>query len=161
MRRHKKPMKYYLGIFLLTALVVLGYSLYMILSGKADPAQLISLWFMPLVFTGVYYFGDVILDKMGSKKRKKGVQEEEFAGAISEIMRQSNLFLIEDFRRLQLNHKFQENLKIAYQIYINGETEQWTLAKLEKKFRPETSEAKAMEIVVKYVREQRDSLANK
>lgn len=133
--------------------------MYMIYSGKAVAKDLYSLWFMPLVFTVIYYGGDAILERMGRKRHKENF-EADFLLAVSELMRQSNEFLIEDFRKLQMNQKFQDSLKIAFFIYQNGENEQWSLAKLGKRFRPETIESRAMDQVVKYVGEKRDSLRN-
>ena len=50
-------------------------------------------------------------------------------------MREDNAFLIEEYRRLQINEKFQESLKIGYEIYINGESDQFYINKLERKFK--------------------------
>ncbi len=131
----------------------------MIYSGKAVAQDLYSLWFMPVIFTIIYYGGDVILERMTRKRHKENF-EADFLVAVSDLMQKSNAFLIEDFRKLQMDQKFQDSLKIAFFIYQNGENEQWTLAKLEKKFRPETIESKAMEQVINYVKEKRDSLIN-
>lgn len=152
MQAKKKPLKFYLGIFALSALIILGYSLYMILTDRAEPIELVSLWFMPLVFTGIYYVGDVIIYKIANRRGKQNDQTE-FLELISAKLRESGLFLLEDFRKMQLNQKFQENLKIAYQIWKNGESDLWTIAKLEKRFRPQTPESKAMDIVINTLRE--------
>ncbi len=152
MRNHKKPLRFYLGIFAFSAIIIFGYSLYAILTEKATASDLYSLWFMPLVFTGVYYGTDVIMDKVG-RKRKKNDYEAEFLMAVSKKMQEDNTFLVEDYRRLQINPRFQEVLRIAYQVYQNGENEQFTLARIEKKFRPETIEYKATNVVIELVRE--------
>jgi len=160
MRKRTKTFKYYLSIFLMSAVVVLAYSLYMILSGKAVASDLISFWFLPPVFVALYYGSDVLIDKINSKKRKTN-PEKDFMNGVSQKMRDSKEFLIEDFRRLQENKKFQDALKVAYQISQDGEKETWTLEKLEKKFRQGTVEAKAMEMVLSYTKEILESRENK
>lgn len=145
-------MRFYLGIFILSAIIILAYSLYMIFTDKATAGDLYSLWFMPVVFTGVYYLSDVLMDKIG-RKRKKNNYEAEFLAVVSEKMRLDDSFLVEDYRRLQLNQKFQETLKIAYQIYQNGENEQFNFSRIEKKFRPDSVEFKAIQVVVELIKE--------
>lgn len=152
MQTKKKPLKFYLGIFALSTVIILGYSLYMLLTDRAEATELVSLWFMPLVFTGIYYISDLIIYKIGSRRGKTNEQAD-FLEMISAKLRENGGFLIEDFRKLQLNPKFQESLKIAFQIWKNGENDLWTIAKLEKRFRSQTLEAKAMEIVTGTLRE--------
>jgi len=157
MKRQIKPFKYYLFIFLLSVLIVTGYTIYMVLTDRAEISELTSLFFVPLVFTGIYWLGDVLLDKIASKKKKVDY-EAEFVHEINKKMHESKAFILEDYRKLQLDQKFQNSLKIAYQIAKNGETEQWTIEKLEKKFRPQTLEARAMTFVIEQVRSRRETL---
>lgn len=159
MRNKKKPFKYYVYIFILSSVIVLGYSIYMYYSDKAEIADLISLWFMPIIFTGIYYGGDVLMLKIANRKQKPNY-EGDFLKAVSAKMRESNQFLIEDYRKLQTNQKFQDSLKIAFQIYQNGETEQWNVGKLEKRFRPQTIESKAMNIVIELIQKKDSEATN-
>ncbi|MDD5602385.1 MAG: hypothetical protein PHP78_05435, partial [Candidatus Izemoplasmatales bacterium] len=101
MQTKKKPLKFYLGIFALSAAIILGYSLYMLLTDRAEASELVSLWFMPFVFTLIYYVGDVIIYKIASRKGKNNDQNE-FLEMISTKLRNNGQFLIEDFRKLQL-----------------------------------------------------------
>ncbi len=156
MKDHKKPFKYYLFIFLLSTVIVVAYSLYMILTDRAEIGELTSLFFVPIVFTGIYWAGDVLLEKL-AKRRKKTDYEGDFLREVSRKMRDSRVFILEDYRKLQQDQRFQAALKIAYQIAKNGENETWNLDKLEKKFRPQTLEARAMDFVVAHVREIRES----
>ncbi len=53
------------------------------------------------------------------KSRTNGIKtnhEDRFLESVNVKMRESNQFLVEDFRRLQINPKFQESLKMA--LYI-------------------------------------------
>jgi len=91
-------------------------------------------------------------------KRYKTNYEDQFLELVNNKMRSSNQFLIEDFRRIQMNAKFQESLKMAYYIYQNGENDVFTLSKLEKKFDSKSIEGRAMTFVITEVKEK---LANK
>jgi len=156
MENRKKTFKFYLTIFLMSTFVVLAYSLYMIISGKVEAKDMISFWFLPPIFTALYYGSDVLRDKI-YKKRRKPDPEKEFLEKSSKRLRESGEFLIEDFRRLQGSQKFQEAIKTAFQITQTGEDDTWTLDKLDKKFRPDTTEGKAMSYIVAYAREQLNS----
>jgi hypothetical protein len=157
MKRQMKPFKYYLFIFILSVIIVGGYSLYMILTDKAEISELTSLFFVPIVFTGIYWLGDFLLDKIANKKRKVDY-EADFLRQINLKMQDSKAFILEDYRRLQRDQKFQNALKIAYQIAKDGESEQWNIGKLEKKFRPQSLEARAMIYVVEQIKEKLQSV---
>ena len=72
---------------------------------------------------------------------------------ISKKMRDSNEFIVEEFRRLQNNVKFQEDLNKAYKIFKEGENEVLSIAKLERKYRKDSLEQRAMKYVTDYLRE--------
>ena len=156
MRQHKKPLKFYIIIFIGTSLIILGYSIYLFITQDAQLADLISLWILPLIFTLLYYGGDSlvqkIVDKTAEKKRKVDY-EGNFLRKIGELMSESKQFLIEDFRKLQRSEKFQTQVHNAYLIYQNGETEIISLEKISKKFRADTLEARAMAFVCSFVKE--------
>ena len=42
----------------------------MVLTNRAKISELTSLFFVPLVFTGIYWLGDFLLDKIARKKQK-------------------------------------------------------------------------------------------
>lgn len=152
MRQIKKPFKFYLIIFIFSVVLVLGYSIYMMFFKDATVNDVYVLWFMPFIFTGFYYGSDVLMDRFNKRKRKIDY-EAEFLDKISQIMRDSNEFLIEEFRRLQINKNFQESLKKAYYIYENGENETYNINRLEKKYRKGSLEKRAMEYVINYLKE--------
>ncbi|MCK5732325.1 MAG: hypothetical protein KAH13_04850 [Tenericutes bacterium] len=152
MRRTRKPFKFYFYIFIFSVVIVAAYSLYMIYSQGKTVSDVYSLWFMPPLFTVFYYGSDWLIDKVTNRKKKPNYKDK-FLGDISEKMNGSKAFLVEEFRRLQHNIKFQEDLNRAYEIHSNGENEVFTIAKLEKKYRKDTLEFKAMKYVVEYLRE--------
>ena len=160
MRTTRKPFKFYFYIFIFSVVIVAGYSLYMIYSQGKSVNEIYSLWFMPPLFTGFYYGSDLLIDKFTNRKKKVNY-EGKFLAEISKKMNESKVFLVEEFRRLQNNYRFQEDLKRAYQIYANGESEIFTIAKLEKKYRKDTIEFKAMKYVVEYLKEnQKNTLSD-
>jgi len=152
MKRYKKPNKFYVLLLLITFLIVGGYTIYLKITDKLESTDLWNLFVLPVIFVGIYWLGDNLLQKM-SDKRNKTNYEDRFVETINLKMRDSKQFLIEDYRRLQLNPKFQESLKIAYQIYQNGESDVFNIAKLEKKFDPKTTEALAMSFVISEIQE--------
>lgn len=152
MRTQKKPFKFYFYIFIFSIVIVAGYSLYMIFAKDANVSDVYTLWLMPFIFTGFYYGSDLIIDKFASRKKKVNY-ETKFLEAISERMRDSNEFLVEEFRKLQLNVKFQEELKKAYFIYEKEEIDTFAIDRLEKKYRKDTLEFRAMKYVVEYLKE--------
>ena len=152
MKRYKKPNKFYVLLLLITFLIIGAYTIYLQITGALEATDLWNLFVLPVLFVGIYWLGDTVLQKI-SDKRYKTNYEDRFVELVNTKMRESNQFLIEDFRRLQLNPKFQESLKMAYQIYQNGENEIFTIAKLEKKFEPKTIEALAMSFIIKEIKE--------
>lgn len=155
MNRQKKPFKFYLIVFLLSALIIAAYSLYMILIKDTPVEEVYTLWFMPPFFVFFYWGSDAIILKITNRKKKVDY-EAKFLETISEKMRDSEEFLVEDFRRLQINVKFQEDLKKAYLIYKNGEDEVFNIKKLENKYRKNTIEKRAMKFVVDYLKEKKE-----
>ncbi len=152
MRQQIKPFKFYLIIFIFSVVLVTAYSLFMIYGQDQTVSDVYLLWFMPFIFTGIYYGTDWIADRLQKNKKKKDY-EGNFLHEISIIMQNSNEFIIEEFRRLQVNTTFQSDLKKAYYIYNNGGEDVVGINRLEKKYRNGTLENRAMKYVVNYLRE--------
>lgn len=152
MKKFKKPLKFYLIMFLILILAVGGYSIYKVLADNTPISELVSLWILPIIFIFVYYGSDSLLDKLFNKKKKIDY-EAEFIEKIAGRMRDSNEFLVEDYRRLQINQKFQDSLKMAYQIFLDGESELFNIQKLERKFKKDSIEYRAMKYVIQYLEE--------
>lgn len=152
MKPLRKPFKFYLSMFIILSIAVIGYTIYKIYKDQTPIVDLASLWVMPLFFTLIYYFSDLVLDKIFNRK-KKFVGEDKFIHEVDQKIREKNVFLVEEYRRLQINQKFQEGLKIAYKIYENGETEYYSKEKLLRKFKKNSLEFKAIEYVIEYLEE--------
>lgn len=152
MKKFRKPFKFYLSIFVLSSVLIMFYTIYRIVRYDDPISALYTTWFLPVFFIGIYWASDLILDKLFNRKKKVDY-EGKFLDAIGEKMRMSKAFTIEDFRRLQLNQKFQQSLSIAYKIYKDGEDEVFNIEKLDKKFKKDTIEDNAMRFVIAYLEE--------
>ncbi len=152
MNKQKKPFKFYVIIFVFSMLMVVAYSLYAIYAQGREVADIYTIWFMPLIFTAFYYGSDALIYRLTNKKKKVDF-EGKFLNDISKKMRDSNEFIVEEFRRLQNNVKFQEDLNKAYKIFKEGENEVLSIAKLERKYRKDSLEQRAMKYVTDYLRE--------
>jgi len=152
MKRQRKSLSFYLILFGFSVILVAGYSIYMIVYNGSTVQDVYVLWFMPFFFTGFYYGSDWLIEKIVNRKKKVDY-EGKFLQEISQQMRDSNEFIIEEFRRLQINKTFQSDLKKAYHIYQNGEDELYNIDRLEKKYRKESLEKRAMKFVLDYLRE--------
>lgn len=159
MKQYKKPFKFYLLIFAFSSLIILGYSIYLYVNGQAALSDLVTLWILPFFFTLIYYLGDLLLFKI-SNRRKKIDYEQLFLEAIAKRMRESKAFVIEDFRKLQRSERFQTQVKNAYEIYKNGESELYSIEKIDKKFRDDSLEGKAMKYVLAFVSEKLNANSN-
>jgi hypothetical protein len=155
MRKYKKPIKFYLFLFALTSMVIGGYTVYLMIQGDIQERDLLNLFLLPPSFTMMYYIFDSIMQKIADRKKKTDF-ESLFLEEVGKRLTAANTFLIEDFRKLQTNTKFQESLKIAYAIFDKGETPDWTIEKLERRFDKRSIEAKAMIIIVDYIKEKQN-----
>lgn len=152
MKKYKKPNKFYLTLFIFTFGIIGAYTLYLLFTDTLEASDIWNLFALPVIFTGIYFGGDTIMQKIADKRHKINY-EDLFLELVNQKMRESNKFLIEDFRRLQMNPKFQESLKMAYYIYQNGENDILNISKLEKKFDLKSSEGLAMTFVIAEVKE--------
>jgi len=155
MKKFRKPLKFYLTLFILSSIFIFAYTIYRVVFDQTPISELYTTWFLPIFFIGIYYGSDFILDKIFNRKKKINY-EGKFLDAIGERMRKDKAFSIEDFRRLQINPKFQESLKIAYIIYQEGENETFNIEKLKRKFSKDKLEYRAMIYVIDYLEENID-----
>ncbi len=151
--KNKKGFKYYLKFWALATLI---YSVYIVIISVREGFVVdlvLPVFYLPLVFTFLLFVFDTIFDKIWPQKEKK--EDDEFKTFIKtatfEVNEQLELS-IEDFRRLRENEKFQKTLYQAYQIFLIGETDEINFTFLNKKFKKDTMEFKAMEVVVNEVK---------
>lgn len=151
--KNKRGLKHYLRFWILASIV---YTIYIIVLSIRDGFTVelfLPVLYLPLVFTFLLFVFDMIFDRIWPQKGKK--EDDEFNSFIKKTTFEVNEQLelsIEDFRRLRENEKFQKSLYQAYQIYLIGETEEINFVFLDKKFKKDTIEFKAMEVVVNEVK---------
>jgi hypothetical protein len=151
MKQYRKPMKFYLLMYLLLTVVIGGYTGYLIIQGTLEATDIWNALILPPFFVIIYYIFDVLMEKIFSKRKKVDL-EGLFLDDVALRMQQSGLFGIEDFRRLKISERFQDALKVSFWISQNGENEDRNINRLEKKFDKKTLEAKAMTYVVEAIR---------
>ena len=106
MKKFRKPMKFYLTLFIFSSVLIFGYTIYRVVVDDAPISELYTTWFLPVFFISIYWSSDFLLDKIFNRKQKVDY-EGKFLDTIGQRMRDANAFLIEDYRRLQINQKFQ------------------------------------------------------
>ncbi len=153
--KNKKGFKYYLRLY---ALIMSVYVIFTVIMAATndwtfDPLQLASVVYLPIMFVVFLFLFDSIFGTIF--KPKTLVRDEEFtafAKKAANAMDEKENFTIEDFRRLQESDKFQKALRHAFDITIDGETEEMNTNYLEKKFKKDTIEGKALRIVLDEVK---------
>lgn len=151
-QKRLKSWKFYLALYALALAALGGVALYKYFTGTYVVSDLWNAILFPIIFAVFMFLSDYIMQKLQDKKQKTNY-EGLYLDAIAERMRKSNLFLIEDFRRLKESPRFQEALKYGFYLTKNGESEKFSVARLEKRFDPRSLEAKAMPFVIAQVRE--------
>jgi uncharacterized membrane protein len=153
--KNKKGLKYYFKLYLLLLTVYLGITVVMaaLNDWTFEPTQLASVTYLPILFIVFLYVFDTIFGMVIKPKHKVGEEElDKFLKQVTIEVEKEKDFTIEDYRRLQENDRFQKALNHSFDIYKNGETKEMNLAFLEKKFKKDTVEGKAMIIVLDEVK---------
>jgi uncharacterized membrane protein len=148
---NNKGMKYYLIIFIVSLISVILYGIYVsVQQSDFDPAYFASLLTVPFAFTGFLMLFDFLLAKILPKKNpQKSLNEyEQYLIQLTEILKDSNEFSIEDFRKFRVNERFQRALKNLYKISKDGESEDLNYKIVEKRFKKDSLEHKAIQILI-------------
>lgn len=151
---NKKGLKYYIRYYLI---LLLAYIVLVLISTSMNDwvwntGQLISIAYLPLTFVVFMFIFDRIFAKfMKPKKTSDKDQYSLFVRKVVEELQEKENFIIEDYNQLRENDRFQKAMKHAYEIVENGETEEMNVEFLRKKFKKDTVEGKAMNIVLEEV----------
>lgn len=149
----KRDLKYYFKLYILILGVYAATTV--ILAAINDweflPTQLASVAYLPILFVLFLFVFNSFFDFFF--KPKKQVEEDVFNNFAKNVVSKMNDdFTLEDYRRLQESDSFQKSLRHAYEITENGETRDMNLAFLQKKFKKDTLEGKALSIVLNEVK---------
>lgn len=156
--KRKKGLKHYAKFY---AFVVVAYFIYIAINALQNDgfnqAMLASLVYLPVMFIGLVWLFDTILDPFFNRlsRGKKTSEQERYRQFFMLITNEINTqceFSIEDFRRLRENEKFQKGLQQAYRIQDDGETTELNFTLLEKKFKKNSREYTAMQVVIAEVK---------
>lgn len=147
---NKKGLKYYIVIFIISVLAILGYLVINNFQGNdLELSYTISLFFVPLVFTFALFAFDRLIDIFIPKK-KELIRDgyEQFVIEVTELLRSDDSFEIEDFKKLRENDRFQRVLKQIYNIRTQGETADSNYKMVHKRFKKDTLEHKAVSKII-------------
>ena len=160
--KKNKNFRYYALIFGFATLAVFLYGVIDTIANKVISNEIVFMIVVtPILFTTFLFVFDKIFDLIFPKvfKPKQNTTEDskDFMHHINHLVESQVEFSIEDFRRIRVNEKFQKALKQSYKIYINGETEEISYEFLLKKFKKDTNEFKAINIVVEEVKKLKEN----
>ena len=152
--KNSRGFKYYIKFYLVITGAYIIYVLYntYLAEWKFNAYLLLSVVYLPILFVGFIYIFDTVLDKILPKSKvKKKDAFLSFANEATKSVDEQLSLSIEDFRRLRDNHRFQKALYQTYKISENGETEEINFTFIRKKFKRDTIEYKALNIVINEV----------
>lgn len=146
----KKGFKYYLFVFSMSVVAIFIYLMINSFGGNEVTVQyIISILTVPFMFTLFLFLFDRLLGFfMPKKKNMETDVYEQFLVTSTEKLRNTNEFTIEDFKRFRTNERFQRTLKMISKIEVNGETQDANYKMVEKRFKKDTIEHKAIQYLI-------------
>jgi hypothetical protein len=149
-----RGLKHYIRMYFIIAGVYFLYISYLAYTNDGyELAVVLGTFYIPLFIILFMYLFDTLFDRIFPTKDKKS--KDGYVSFVNKVTAQVNEtleFSIEDFRRLRENDRFQKALYQAYQISEKGETKDINFILLEKKFKKDSNEGKALGIVIEEVK---------
>lgn len=154
--RTGKGWKYYFKFYIMVTVVYFLYvSIIALRQGGYQPYSISTVIFLPPIFVGFIALFDRALDpffrKLAGKKKIKVTDYNVWVHDMDKKIHEHCDFTIEEYRRLRESKRFQKSLNQAHRILKEGENEELTLSYLKKKFKPNTNEGEAFEVVLNEV----------
>ena len=150
-----RTFKYYLTFY---GIATIFYAVYMVVqtrnTGGIQLVHIIMVLIVPLMFIIFLYLFDTITKKFFPQS-KSNAEDEDYKIYLHKVTKAVNeelKFTIEDVKRLRDNDKFQKALYHCYLISKDGETTDINFAFIQKKFKKDTNEYKAIKIVIDEVK---------
>jgi len=158
----KKGIQYYLKIFVYaTIAVVLFASVDGLSSGGFDFSFFLTLMVAPVAFTLFLFLFDTIIELVVPKRfKQRNVNKDEYSDFLKIVNREVETkteLSIEDFRRLRDSERFQKSIRQAFKIFKDGETKEVTYDYLSKKFKKDSREFIALDVVLKEVKKLKEN----
>lgn len=160
--RTKKDWKYYLKFYIMIVVVYFIYvSILAIREGGYEPYALLTIVYLPPLFVGFVVVFDRLLDplfrRLKGRNQKTNDDYDVFLQQITILVQDELELSLEDFRRLRENDRFQKALKQAHHILQEGESNDINYTLLDKKFKKNSKEYLALQVVTKEVQKNREN----
>jgi len=152
--KSKKGLRYYLIIFLFSVVAIAAYITYLSIKEGSINYDLISSYIIvPPLFTLLLFIYDKLFGMIFPSKTKKiDVKFSNYLKQIGKVITAECDFSIEEYRRLRENIGFQKSLEQGFRILTDGETEEINFQFLDKKFKKNSNEYIALNVVVEEVK---------
>lgn len=151
--KNRRGLKHYLRFWGIASVLYAIFVVYNGITTEFDPAIIISILYLPFIFTLFLYVFDSIFDRIWPNKKEVAEDKyESFIKKVTVVIHEELQLSVEDYRRMGENDRFQKALRQAYAILQEGETEGRNFVFLEKKFKKDTKEYKALKIVIEEVK---------
>lgn len=153
-----KGLKYYAFIFLVATVAIAIYVLILFLRGayEGEPATLLTMFLIPVVFVGFLFIFDKIFNFiLPARFKQQDVQKTEyemFLEEVNKIVSNNMEVTLEEGRRLRESDRFQKSLSQVFTIIKHGENKALTYEYLQKKFKKDTKEYEAINLVIESVK---------
>lgn len=154
----KKGIKYYALIFFMSIAALLIYTLMLYFTSDVQLTftAIYPLFFIPVMFTGLVFVFDLIFDRVLPQKWRsnqvKRTEYDDFLDQVNKVVNEQLTLSLEDSRRLRDNQRFQKALSQAFSLNKHGESETLSWAYLEKKFKKDTNEYMALQVVIEMLK---------
>lgn len=151
--KNRRGYKHYLKFWGIASALYAIYVIYNGITTEFYPSIIISILYLPLIFTVFLYLFDMLFDKVWPNKKEVAEDKyEAFIKKVTVVIHDKLQLSIEDYRRMGENDRFQKALRQTYSILQEGESEDMNYAFLEKKFKKDSKEYKALKIVIEEVK---------
>lgn len=146
-RPKKYSVLYYVGVFLTVSVTL---AIYGVFDHRRQEVSYLE-WLVPHIYFPFFITIIMIVFQRFRKKIDVGIEEDkekhDFVIHMSEHVKKELNFDLEDFRILQESDEFQRSLYDAYNIYIYGESEMLNFGTIETRFRDNSKEQLAIEVI--------------
>ena len=143
----KYSLTYYVGVFLTVSLTL---AIYGIFDHRRQGIAYLE-WIVPHAYFPFFITLIMFVFQRFRKKLDVGIEgdkeKHDFVIHMSELVKNTLSYDLEDFKKLQESELFQKSLYDAYNVYAYGQSEMLNFDMLEQRFKKDSIERKAMEII--------------
>lgn len=149
-----KGLKYYAFIFGVAVVAIGIYILVLFIQGdyEGEPSSLLTMFLIPIVFVGFLFIFDKIFNLLLPAKFKnyenQKTEYQVFLDQVNDIVGSNMEISLEDSRKLRDNQRFQKSLSQVFTILKHGENKELTWEYLQKKFKKDSLEFEALNLVI-------------